>query len=83
MTFSTILLDTACFNFVLIGKGMSTKILVNLPVKNLNQFFRKPGKVNGIVCKAVAAGGTTYKEPQDHGFMYGHGFQDLDGHFGN
>ena len=24
--------------------------------------------------------GTTYNEPQDHGFMYGHGFQDLDGH---
>jgi len=37
-------------------------------------------KVNEMVRKAVAAGGTTYKEPQDHGFMYGHGFQDLDGH---
>jgi predicted lactoylglutathione lyase len=33
-----------------------------------------------MVRKAVAAGGTTYNEPQDHGFMYGHGFQDLDGH---
>lgn len=37
-------------------------------------------KVDEIVRKAVAAGGTTYNEPQDHGFMYGHGFQDLDGH---
>lgn len=37
-------------------------------------------KVDEIVRKAVAAGGTTYSEPQDHGFMYGHGFQDLDGH---
>jgi len=37
-------------------------------------------KVNEMVRKAVAAGGTTYKEPEDHGFMYGHGFQDLDGH---
>ena len=37
-------------------------------------------KVNEIVGKAVAAGGTTYNKPQDHGFMYGHGFQDLDGH---
>lgn len=27
-----------------------------------------------------AAGGTTYNEPQDHGFMYAHGYQDLDGH---
>lgn len=32
------------------------------------------------VRKAVAAGGSTYNKPQDHGFMYAHGFQDLDGH---
>jgi uncharacterized protein len=37
-------------------------------------------KVDKMVRKAVAAGGSTYNEPQDHGFMYGHGFQDLDGH---
>jgi hypothetical protein len=37
-------------------------------------------KVNEMVHNAVAAGGTTYNQPQDHGFMYGHGFQDLDGH---
>ena len=36
--------------------------------------------VDSIVRKAVAAGGSTYNEPQDHGFMYAHGFQDLDGH---
>lgn len=36
--------------------------------------------VDDMVRKAVAAGGTTYNEPQDHGFMYGHGFQDPDGH---
>jgi uncharacterized protein len=36
--------------------------------------------VDEMVRKAVAAGGATYSEPQDHGFMYGHGFQDLDGH---
>ena len=33
-----------------------------------------------MVRKAVATGGTTYNDPQDHGFMYGHGFQDFDGH---
>jgi uncharacterized protein len=33
-----------------------------------------------MVRNAVAAGGTTYNEPQDHGFMYQHGFQDPDGH---
>jgi predicted lactoylglutathione lyase len=36
--------------------------------------------VDAMVAKAVAAGGSTYKEPQDYGFMYGHGYQDLDGH---
>jgi predicted lactoylglutathione lyase len=38
-------------------------------------------EVDALVAKAVAAGGTAPREPQDHGFMYGHGFQDLDGHY--
>ena len=37
-------------------------------------------EVDAMVRKAVAAGGTTYSDPQDQGFMYGHGFQDPDGH---
>jgi predicted lactoylglutathione lyase len=37
-------------------------------------------EVDEWVRKAVAAGATTPKAAQDHGFMYGHGFQDLDGH---
>lgn len=37
-------------------------------------------EVDEIVKKAVAAGGSTYSDPQDHGFMYSHGFKDLDGH---
>jgi predicted lactoylglutathione lyase len=36
--------------------------------------------VDDMVAKAKAAGGKVPREPQDHGFMYGHGFQDLDGH---
>ena len=36
--------------------------------------------VDEMVRKAVAAGGRTYKAPQDHGFMYYHAFEDLDGH---
>jgi predicted lactoylglutathione lyase len=36
--------------------------------------------VDELVKKAVDAGGSTYNEPHDHGFMYGHGFQDPDGH---
>jgi predicted lactoylglutathione lyase len=51
----------------------STEVLVCLSSASRDE-------VNEMVRKAVAAGGTTYKEPEDHGFMYGHGFQDLDGH---
>ena len=36
--------------------------------------------VGAMVQKALSAGGSTYSEPQDHGFMYHHGFQDPDGH---
>jgi uncharacterized protein len=36
--------------------------------------------VDAMVKKAVTAGGTTPTQPQDHGFMYQHGYQDLDGH---
>jgi uncharacterized protein len=37
-------------------------------------------EVDDLVKKAIAAGGSAPNAPQDHGFMYGHGFQDLDGH---
>jgi uncharacterized protein len=40
--------------------------------------FDRRAEVDEIVAKAIAAGGTTYNEPKDHGFMYQHGFQDLD-----
>lgn len=36
--------------------------------------------VDEMVRIAIATGGSTYNDPQDHGFMYAHGFQDLDGH---
>lgn len=36
--------------------------------------------VDALVRKAIAAGGNTYNQPQEHCNMYGHGFQDLDGH---
>ncbi len=51
----------------------STEVLVCLSLDSR-------GKVDDMVRKAVAAGGTTYAEPKDHGFMYQHGFQDPDGH---
>lgn len=37
-------------------------------------------EVDDMVKKAVAAGGTLYAEPQDHGWMYQHSFADPDGH---
>ncbi|HZF92416.1 VOC family protein [Streptomyces sp.] len=37
-------------------------------------------KVDELVDKALAAGGTTAGETQDMGFMYGRSFDDLDGH---
>lgn len=37
-------------------------------------------EVDALVAKAVAAGGSAPGEAQDHGFMYDHGFEDLDHH---
>lgn len=51
----------------------STEVLVCLSSESREE-------VDQMIGKAVAAGGTTYNEPKDYGFMYGHGFQDLDGH---
>ena len=51
----------------------STEVLICLSCESR-------ANVDEMVKKAVAAGGSTYNEPQDHGFMYAHGYQDLDGH---
>jgi len=51
----------------------STEVLVCLSCESR-------GDVDEMVKKAVAAGGTTPMKQQDYGFMYQHGYQDLDGH---
>src|SRR5687768_10152807 len=51
----------------------STEVLLALSAESR-------AKVDDLVAKAAAAGGTTPTEPKDHGFMYQHGYQDLDGH---
>ena len=51
----------------------STEVLVCLSCESR-------GEVDALVKKALAAGGTAPRAPQDHGFMYAHGFEDLDGH---
>ncbi len=37
-------------------------------------------EVDELVKKALAAGGRSAMPPQDHGFMYGHSFYDVDEH---
>jgi hypothetical protein len=51
----------------------STEVLVALSCESREQ-------VIDLVSKAIAAGGKTYAEPKDYGFMYQHGYEDLDGH---
>lgn len=51
----------------------STEVLIALSLDSRQA-------VEAMVNKAVAAGGRIYAAPNDHGFMYQHGFEDLDGH---
>jgi uncharacterized protein len=51
----------------------ATEVIVALSAENRAQ-------VDELVKKAVAAGATTPSEAKDYGFMYQHGYQDLDGH---
>lgn len=51
----------------------STEVLICLSCESR-------AEVDDLVRKALAAGGKAPMPPQDHGFMYAHGFEDLDGH---
>ena len=57
----------------LVDATRSTEVLVCLSCESR-------AEVDELVARAVQAGGTAPRKPQDHGFMYGHGFEDLDGH---
>lgn len=37
-------------------------------------------EIDTLIAKALAAGGRTPHPPEDHGFMYDQGFEDIDGH---
>ena len=52
---------------------LSTEVLICLSCESRDA-------VDALVRKAVAAGASTPTPPRDMGFMYGHGYQDLDGH---
>lgn len=51
----------------------STEVLIAIDVESREQ-------VDDMVKRAVAAGGSIYRKPRDHGWMYDHSFEDLDGH---
>ena len=51
----------------------STEVILALSVDSR-------AEVEDVIARAVAAGATTPNAPQDHGFMFQHGFADLDGH---
>jgi uncharacterized protein len=51
----------------------NTEVLIAIDVDSREE-------VDEMVKKAVEAGGSTYMEPQDHGWMYYHSFADPDGH---
>lgn len=57
----------------IVDPKQSTEVLVCINRENR-------AAVDEIVERAKAAGGTVLREPQDHGFMYGRSFEDLDGH---
>lgn len=53
--------------------SQAVEVLLNLSCDSREE-------VDGLVAKALAAGGSTYDVPEDFGFMYTHSFVDPDGH---
>jgi predicted lactoylglutathione lyase len=51
----------------------TTEVLIAIDAESKNS-------VDEMIRKAINAGGSTYRNPQDQGWMYGHSFADLDGH---
>lgn len=53
--------------------SQAVEVLLNLQCESRTE-------VDRLVAAALAAGGSTYDEPEDFGFMYTHSFVDPDGH---
>jgi uncharacterized protein len=51
----------------------NTEVIVALSVEGRE-------KVDQMINNAIRAGGRESREPQDHGWMYGRSFEDIDGH---
>ncbi len=57
----------------IVNAHKGTEVLIALDAASRDE-------VKEMVKKAIEAGGLSYMEPQDHGWMYQHSFADLDGH---
>ena len=57
----------------LVDARTATEVLIALSLESREA-------VDEMVAAAVAAGGRVPREVQEHGFMYAHAFEDLDGH---
>lgn len=75
------MLTTEAFFKSLIDKPLAQAKEANEVVICLSCESRE--EVDGLIAKAVAAGGRTPHPPEDNGFMYDQGFEDLDGHLWN
>ncbi|MED1750550.1 MULTISPECIES: VOC family protein [Bacillus] len=57
----------------LVDAKQASEVIISMRVDSREE-------VDELVEQAIAAGGSPFKEKQDHDFMYGWSFQDLDGH---
>jgi predicted lactoylglutathione lyase len=75
------MLTTEPFFASLIGKPVANAKEANEIVICLSCESRE--EVDSLIAKAAAAGGRIPHPPEDHGFMYDQGFEDIDGHLWN
>lgn len=75
----SVMLLTHGFYKNFLGKKTIPDAHTTTEVLNALQFDSREA-VDTFFDKAIAAGGTKTIETQDHGFMYGRDFEDLDGH---
>lgn len=75
------MLTTESFFQSLIGKPVVNATEANEVVICLSCESRE--EVDSLIARAVAAGGRIPHPPEDHGFMYDQGFEDIDGHLWN
>ncbi len=75
--FAMLLVENFFKNFIPTKKICDTKKNIEVLV-GLSAESRK--KVDETIDKAIAAGGSEYRNAEDHGWMYGRSFEDIDGH---